>query len=155
MTPNTALKIIYRLTVAAILFTGFGNMPLWKRYYIADIPGLAWAGDFYRNVIVHYGLGIFLFAVAAYVLVTYFHAFMQDPRYRSTRSAKVRAALLAGALMTGLVMAIKNLPGITIPLPLLVSLNLAHMMFAMLFMFVSLACLFMRIPWLQKTEADA
>ena len=41
-TSTRWLLWLYGTTVVISLFTGFGNMPLWGRYYIADIPGLGW-----------------------------------------------------------------------------------------------------------------
>ena len=41
-------------------------MPLWKRYYIADIPGLGWSGNFYANVNVHYISGAVLIGLFFY-----------------------------------------------------------------------------------------
>ncbi len=51
--PHLLLKILYGAAAVTALFTGFGNMPLWGRYYVADLPGLAWSGDFFINVNVH------------------------------------------------------------------------------------------------------
>jgi len=32
----------YLITVIFLVLSGFGQMPIFKRYYIADIPGLGW-----------------------------------------------------------------------------------------------------------------
>jgi len=34
------LRWIYLTTTFLLVLTGFGQMPIFKRYYIADIPGL-------------------------------------------------------------------------------------------------------------------
>jgi len=55
--PSPLLAWLYRLAAVLVLFTGFCNMPIAKRYYISDLPGLGWSGDFFLNVQVHYLLG--------------------------------------------------------------------------------------------------
>lgn len=139
------LGLAFIALVVVILFTGFGNMPLWKRYYIADIQGLRWAGHFYRNVQVHYVAGALLLALAAYFLVAY--AFLRYQGVRLTKSGAVRAMLLSLALITGIIMAVKNLPGINFPVELLVAFNLSHMGSAVFFMLVSIGAFFARKPW--------
>jgi hypothetical protein len=36
------LRWVYILTLFAMALTGFGQMPIFKRYYISDIPGMGW-----------------------------------------------------------------------------------------------------------------
>jgi Fe-S-cluster-containing hydrogenase component 2 len=69
--PNLLLKVLYGIAAVAALFTGFGNMPLWKRYYVADVPGLGWSGDFFINVNVHILAGGLLLAIGAYVVTAF------------------------------------------------------------------------------------
>ena len=42
-----ALKWLYILTFTVMAFTGFGQMPIFKRYHVSDIPGMGWSADFY------------------------------------------------------------------------------------------------------------
>jgi formate dehydrogenase gamma subunit len=37
-----------------LLFSGFGELPMYKRYMVTEIPGFSWAGDFYVNLKIHY-----------------------------------------------------------------------------------------------------
>ena len=61
--PNPLLRMLYGAAAVTALFTGFGNMPLWKRYYVADVPGLEWSGDFFINVNIHILAGSLLLAI--------------------------------------------------------------------------------------------
>lgn len=145
-------KILYRiygLALVVTIFTGFGNMPLWKRYYIADIPGMAWAGHFFRNVQVHYITGAMLLALAAYFIVAYF-MMMRGRGIILGKTGVIRAVLLGFALLTGLVMAVKNLPGIDFPMGLLIAMNFSHMGSAMLLLFFTLGCVIAKSPWTTK-----
>ena len=146
--PNLLLKALYGIATGAALFTGFGNMPLWKRYYVADVPGLGWSGDFFINLNVHILAGSLLLAIGSYAAAT----FLIMKRSRSgglTCSGRIRVFLLALALTTGILMVIKNLPGVHFPMALLMFFNFSHMAAAMLFMVAALVALIFRQPWRQ------
>ncbi len=140
---------LYRLTVVLVLFTGFSNMPISKRYYIADVPGLGWSGDFLLNVQVHYLLGAVLLALAVYFALG--HGLTRTAaRRRLSATGKLRGLLLALALITGITMALKNLPGVDFRHPYLMAANLTHLASAVLFMLISLAALLTRRPWIKQ-----
>ena len=142
---DSLLRWVYWIAVIAVLFTGFGNMPLYGRYYVADIPGLAWAKDFFINVQVHYAAGALLLALAGYHLVS--AAFRRQTGPHLTKSGRLRALLLAMALGSGLILALRNLPGVSFPMGWSLGLNFFHMGWAMFFMLISLMCLAVRWKW--------
>ena len=39
------VKILYILTLIFMALTGFGQMPIYNRYYMSDIPGLGWLAE--------------------------------------------------------------------------------------------------------------
>jgi hypothetical protein len=123
-------------------------MPISKRYYIADVPGLGWSGDFLLNVQIHYLLGALLLALACYYALG--HGLTRKFRGRLSFSGKLRAFLLFIALTTGIAMAVKNLPGIHFRYPYLMAMDLAHLLSAMLFMLTSLFSLITRRPWIKQ-----
>ena len=145
---NFLLKVLYGIAAVAALFTGFGNMPLWGRYYVADVPGLAWSGNFFINVNVHILAGSLLLSIGIYALT----ATMMDERLRTSRmtlSGRIRGFLLAMALATGILMVVKNLPGVHFPMAALIVFNFAHMTAGLLFMIAGLLALIFRLPWRQ------
>lgn len=59
-----------------LMFTGLGCLPLFKRYYITEIPGFKWTADFYTVTKVHYIAAIFfVFAVIFHIV---FHSIRKD-----------------------------------------------------------------------------
>lgn len=70
---HTAIEILEHWVLAVsgivLLFTGLGCLPLFKRYYIVEIPGFAWTGDFNTVTTVHYTASIF------FLMVVVFHIF--------------------------------------------------------------------------------
>ncbi len=63
-TTGKVRKYIYATTLFFITLSGFGQMPIFKRYYIADTPGLGWLAQFYVTHIIHYISATVLIAFA-------------------------------------------------------------------------------------------
>lgn len=80
-----------------LLFTGLGCLPLYKRYYITELPGFGWTGDFYNVTVVHYIASIvFLSAVVFHIV---YHGLRGDfsllPKKGDiSKSIKVLAAMV-------------------------------------------------------------
>ena len=144
--PRPLLKTAYQVAVVTAAFTGFGNMPLWGRYYVSDILGLGWTSDFIVNVNIHILAGSLLLGIGAYLLTG---RLVTDDRRRVTVTVagRIRGVLMASALATGILMVVKNLPGIHFSLTTLLIFNLAHMGAAVLFMLAALVALIFRQPW--------
>ncbi|NCC24872.1 MAG: hypothetical protein EOM25_06700 [Deltaproteobacteria bacterium] len=53
-------SLAFALVVTGLLFTGLAQMPLFKRYWIADVPGFAWTAEYYTTHLIHYLLAIAL-----------------------------------------------------------------------------------------------
>ena len=53
-----------------LVLTGFGQMPIFKRYYIADIPGLGWLAQFYVTHYLHYLGGAIILLLTGYWAVS-------------------------------------------------------------------------------------
>ena len=90
---KTTLWYLYLVSGIMLAFTGFGQMPLYKRYYIADIPGMAWSADFYITHQVHYIFAIILFGIVAYAAFNYLMIGRRNTAL--TRSGYVRSVIIA------------------------------------------------------------
>ncbi len=165
---HSLLERIEHWTVAIsgilLLFTGIGELPLYKRYYfILQIPGLQWAGDYFIHLTLHYVFAMFFTAAVVFHLI--FHGLRGDrgllPRKGDlTRSVHVILAMIGigkeppsekylpeqriayvgmGVLilvltMTGIFKFVKNVPTLYVP-PLLNGINtLIHTLAAFLFL---------------------
>jgi len=65
-------RIVHALTatsIFALFFTGFGQMPVYKRYMLTEVPGFAWAGDYSITLWWHYFFGVILIGVGMYHVV--------------------------------------------------------------------------------------
>ena len=138
-----------------LIFSGFGELPMYKRYMVTQIPGLGWAGDFFINLKIHYLAGI------VFVSIMVFHALYHGwlghqgliPRKGDVKAScktilcmlgfgeedkmekylpeqRLAYAYLGGVglvlVLTGMVKVIKNLPGVYLSPTLITSMTLIH-----------------------------
>ena len=139
------LRWYYLITVFFLTLTGFGQMPIFKRYYIADIPGLSWLAEFFVTHYIHYLGAILFMGFTAYIIIDYL--LLKNKSRRMTSAGWVRSALLAGILASGILLVIRNLSGSHLPSGLIIVLDLCHLGLVMAFLFVSLYCLMFKKQW--------
>ena len=139
------LKWIYILTFIVMAFTGFGQMPIFKRYYISDIPGMGWSADFYMTHYIHYIGAIFLFALIAYAVTTFFIDTRKN--FKLTGAAYVRIALLGAIVVTGIFRVLKNLPDVVFSPDFTLFVDISHLGFMMLYLLAALVFLIARSGW--------
>jgi hypothetical protein len=125
--------------------TGFGQMPIYKRYYLSDIPGLGWLADFWVTRNVHYLGAAVLLALAAYALFDY--GFSRRRQVRLSRSGLLRGALLGGIATTGAFIVFKNFPHIHFPDAGVIALNLLHISLVAAFLAANAVCAVLKKRW--------
>ena len=139
------VRWIYLATAFILVLTGFGQMPIFKRYYIADVPGLGWLAEFFVTHYIHYLGAIVLLALAAYMIADYLMS--RRNSWNMTASGYVRIALLTGILVSGALLVIRNLTGSNLTAGFIIFLDLTHLGLVMAFLFVSLYCLIFKKHW--------
>jgi heme A synthase len=145
---NTKLvRWLYVFVLVVMAFTGFGQMPIFKRYYVSEIPGMGWAADFYLTHTLHYLGAMVLFALFAYAVTAYL--LKGKNRARLTTSAYVRLVLLGGLVVTGIFRVFKNLPDVTFSPGVTLFIDLAHLGFMMLFGMAALIFIIFKQRWLE------
>ena len=146
--PNRTVRYVYLTTVLLLTLSGFGQMPIFKRYYIADIPGLGWLAQFYVTHYIHYLAAILILALVAYMIIDYL--ILQKKHLRLTASGYVRGAILAGILVSGLLLVIRNLSGSRFAPEFIIFLDLAHLGLVMSFLLTAVYCLVRKRRWLTQ-----
>jgi hypothetical protein len=142
---NRSMRFMYLLTVFFLALTGFGQMPIYKRYYLSDIPGFGWLANFWTTRYVHYVGAAMLLAIVAYYLV---EVVVLNRRQRKvTVTGYMRGALLLGIVLTGILFVIKNFPVFVFSDKFIIALNLSHLGFVMAFLLVNLYCLVFKKQW--------
>ena len=128
--------------------SGFAQMPIFKRYYIADIPGLGWLADFFVTHYIHYAGAAALLFLFAYFSTAYFLAGPRRPALSA--SSFVRIALLAAIVFTGVFRVLKNLPDVVFSPGFTLFIDISHMALAMFFLLAIAVFRFMRTGWLKS-----
>lgn len=67
---------VVALSTGVLIFSGFGQMPIYSRYMVDRIPGLSWASDFSVTLVMHYWAAALLIGAVVYHLV--FHAIRRE-----------------------------------------------------------------------------
>ena len=144
----TYFKPIYLLLLFGMGLTGFAQMPIFKRYYIADIPGLAWLADFYTTHYLHYIGAIIFFGFFVYAAVVYFG--LMRKQYYLTRAAYIRIAFLALIVVTGIFRVLKNLPDVVFSPVFTMAIDISHLVFMMFLMISGILFMIFKKRWLME-----
>jgi hypothetical protein len=135
-TKEKTKNYIYTVILFFITLSGFAQMPIFKRYYIADIPGLSWLAQFYITHIIHY---IAAFALIAFAMFILFNFFLNKPELNKiTGYVYFKILIISGLIVSGILMAIKNLPSIFFDHNLIIVLDLVHLSLCMMLIFVTI-----------------
>lgn len=142
-----ALRLIYILLFIVMGFTGLGQMPIFKRYYIADIPGLGWSADYYLTHTIHYLGAILLLGIITYALIDFILSGRKE--YSLTGSAYIRIAFLSGIVVTGIFRVLKNLPDIVFSPGFTMFIDISHLVFMVFYLFSAILFLALGSGWLK------
>ncbi|MCK5312488.1 MAG: hypothetical protein KAJ62_10275 [Desulfobacteraceae bacterium] len=129
------LQVIYSIAIFFLALTGFGQMPIYKRYYIADIPYLEWLSKFYITNAVHYIAAIVLITLAFYII---FDIIINKKTIEITPSGYAKIVMLSGLMVTGILILIKNFTGTPFSPNFIIVIDITHIIFCMALLIYSL-----------------
>ncbi len=119
------MNLIYGLTLFFLTLSGFAQMPIFKRYYIADIPGLGWLAEFYTTHSIHYIMASLLLALGGYAVT---HLILSGRGFSAlTPWGRIRGGLILGLMMSGGLMVLRNMPGMYFSHITIHVMNLSHL----------------------------
>jgi hypothetical protein len=123
---------LFAFLFAVMAFTGFGQMPIFKRYFIAEIPGMGWSADYFLTHTIHYLGATAMLALFAYLAADY--ALSLRGSYRLSPAGWVRVLVLAGLVGTGAFRVAKNLPDVTFAPGFTMFIDISHLGLMMLYL---------------------
>jgi hypothetical protein len=140
------IRTLYVVSALILMITGFGQMPIYKRYYISSLPGLAWLADFYVTHWLHYLAAAVLIALSLYAITVFVFGYRRTKKL--SISGFVRGFILIGLILSGIPLVINNLPGSFFSQGAIIFLDLAHMALAMALLVAGLVTLTRKSPWI-------
>lgn len=145
--PGKWVRWLFVFLFTVMAFTGFGQMPIFKRYFIADIPGMGWSADYFTTHIIHYLGAAVILGLFAYLAVDY--ALSMRRRYSLRAAGWIRVLILAGIVATGIVRVLKNLPDVTFSPGLTMFIDISHLVLMMLYLSAALIFTLTRRGWVR------
>ncbi|NNF98281.1 MAG: hypothetical protein HKM93_02795 [Desulfobacteraceae bacterium] len=131
-----------------LMLTGFAQMPIFKRYYIADIPGLGWLAQFYVTHFLHYLFAAIFVAIATYKTAEYMLEKKQV--WKLSPRGYLMVLTLFGLIFTGGLLVIRNLSGIYFPASFIIALDIGHLLLVFGLMAGVAYGLFSKTGWLAR-----
>lgn len=131
------IRVVWPAAVTLLAVTGIAQMPVFKRYYIADIPGLAWTADPMTTHLLHYLGAVVLLAAGGWMTAVFL--LQQRSRWQLTTAGVWRLGLLLGLAATGYLRVVKNLPEFYWPPVTTMIIDWSHLGLAALLGLASLA----------------
>lgn len=154
-----------------LIFSGFGELPMYKRFMVTQIPGLGWAGDFFINLTIHYLAGIVFVSVmvfhaiyhgwlghrgllpkrgdfkASFLTILSMFGLGEEPKSDKYLPEQRLAYVYLGGVglilvVTGILKVMKNLPGVFLPPALITAATLIHTFATLFFLLGVVAHLF-------------
>lgn len=129
---------LYALACGLLIFSGLAQLPVMKRYYLADLPGLAFSADFYVTSNLHYGAAALLLGLLAWRLGLALR--QTGGRWSWGPRGRWGWTLLGLLLLTGAGKALRN-AGVFVWPGMMLALDLTHLGAAMAFMLAGLGVL--------------
>lgn len=140
---------VFILAVSAI--SGFAQMPVFKRYYVADIPGFGWLADFFFTYRLHHFSAMAFLALGSYVVIDYL---LVTKSYRKvTAMGFIRGFALSVIGITGILMVVRNFPGYRFSPEMIIWLNFSHLGLVVGFLMLSLAAVVAKKRWTSPRHA--
>lgn len=146
---------IFAISGLLLLFSGFGELPMYKRYMVTELPLMGWAGDFHIQLKIHYiaamvFVGVLVFHILYHGLMGHrgllpkkgdikgsvrtilaMIGFGKEPKAEKYLPEQRLAYAYLGAIsiilvVTGIIKVVKNLEGVFLPPELITASTLVH-----------------------------
>ncbi|MCK4414722.1 MAG: FeS-binding protein [Candidatus Eisenbacteria sp.] len=119
------LRVLFGLCVAVLAVTGFGQMPIFKRYYLADIPGMGWLAQYYVTHTIHYVAAALFVALLFYFTVSFFRRWHMELRITAWGALRIAAVIIVA--VSGMLRVLKNRPDLFFSPEAVFLIDLTHL----------------------------
>ena len=148
---NPLFRTLFRINMLFLALSGVGHMPIFKRYYIADIPGFGWLAQFHITFAVHTITAALFLAMVSWVVTSWY---LTAPKARLTPSARVKVAFYVTLIASGGILVIKNFKGVYLPGPAITATDLVHLIATFALGITALSARATRQPWTETAACS-
>lgn len=131
---------LYLFAMTMLAFTGMMQLPLAKRYYLTEVPGMAWTGDFFFTHKLHYMFAVLLLFIVGLVAVHWLLEWKDRLVFSSL--GKSRVVVMGVLIVSGGLRVYRNFPEVTLSPAMVTTIEWAHLISAMIMGGLALAALF-------------
>lgn len=135
----------YAATIFVLTVSGFAQLPIFKRYYMADIPGFAWLDQFYVTHYIHYLGSAVLLALTGWLVADYLLSGKKTTKL--TPSGVFRATVVALLVLTGTFLVLRNFEWAYFNATLIITMDILHIGLVMALLSASAYCLIRKKKW--------
>ncbi|MHB1133583.1 MAG: cytochrome b/b6 domain-containing protein [Chloroflexota bacterium] len=96
---NRLIHWAVAIAIFSLFISGFGQMPIFKRYGVADLPGMAWMANYAITLAIHYLATALLLFAGAFHLV--YHGLRRQFGLWPRRGDVWQSLLIVKAMLTG------------------------------------------------------
>lgn len=86
------------ISIFLLIFTGIGQMPVYRRFMVDQIPGLAWSSDYAVTIAIHYVAAAFLIFAAVFHVI--YHGVLKEFNLWPRRGDLKESYLIIKAIFT-------------------------------------------------------
>jgi len=142
------LTFVLGLVTATLALTGFAQMPIFKRYYLADIPGLGWLAAYFVTHTIHYVAAAAFLGLLAYMTTVFFRARARGAGITAWGALRIITVIII--IGSGILRVLKNRPDVYFAPDLVFAIDLVHLGAVMLWGILALAAALVgRRPYLR------
>ncbi|MDI6796186.1 MAG: FeS-binding protein [Desulfatibacillaceae bacterium] len=139
-------KWLWGLCILGLVFTGFGQLPIYARYKLSTLPGLKWSADFYFTHALHEVFAFLFIALAVYAIILW----LFGGRPALSKAGILKLIILVGIFATGIVRVLKNFHDFYFSPDTLLVADLGHLALAVVFLVAIAITAALSSPWFKK-----
>ncbi len=143
---------LFGLVLFFSALTGFAQLPIFKRYYIADIPGLGWLAEYFITFTLHHISAAAFLMLAAYAAAD--HLLIGRRTWTLTATGALKGFFLAAIAVTGGLLVLRNLPGYRFSPGVINALDIGHLGLVMAFLGTAAVAAILKKRWLAAKAAE-
>jgi len=151
------------LSSIILYFSGLGQLPIYRRYNVVNIPGFSWTDQYYVTLQLHYIFSAILIGALIFMVILRLKGGGRSADENEKRAKKwtykyarpVMSFSMLILVLSGAIKVVKNMPQVNFPYTLLVITTLLHNAAAVTLLLGALLYLIGMLLWKNKAAGKS